>query len=121
LRRPRATDSGLALSGRADRIGNSFVIKAGEFIGVSAVGFALAGGGTNWGLANALGSGRSEALQVGAYGIACFGPAYLSGALAFTNWFTTNRSALGDQLTANFSGQSLLRPPRRRLSRAGLV
>lgn len=69
--------------------------------------FALAGGGTNWGLANALGTGRSEALQVGGHGITWFGPAYLSGALAFTNnWFTTNRSALGDQLTANFSGQS---------------
>ena len=71
------------------------------------VGFALAGGGTNWGLANALGSGRSDALQAGVYGITYLGPAYLAGALAFTNhWFTTNRSALGDQLTANFNGQS---------------
>ena len=35
------------------------------------------------------------------------GPTYLSGALAFANhWFTTNRIALGDQLTANFDGQS---------------
>ena len=71
------------------------------------VGFALAGGGTNWDLANALGTGRSDALQVGAYGITRFGPAYLTGALAFTNnWFTTDRSALGDQITANFAGQS---------------
>ena len=71
------------------------------------VGFALAGGGTNWGLANALGNGRSEAFQVGAYGITWFGPAYLAGALAFTNhWFTTSRSALGDQLSASFDGQS---------------
>jgi uncharacterized protein with beta-barrel porin domain len=63
------------------------------------VGFALAGGGTNWGLANALGSGRSDAFQLGAYGISWFGPAYLAGALAFTNhWFTAGRSALGDQL-----------------------
>ena len=31
----------------------------------------------------------------------------MKAALAFTNnWFTTNRSALGDQLTANFDGQS---------------
>jgi hypothetical protein len=30
----------------------------------------------------------------------------VKAALAFTNnWFTTNRSALGDQLTANFDGQ----------------
>ena len=71
------------------------------------VGFALAGGGTSWGLANALGSGRSDAFQAGTYGMSWFGPAYVAGALAFTNhWFTTNRSALGDQLTANFDGQS---------------
>ena len=70
-------------------------------------GFALAGGGTNWGLANALGTGRSDALQAGVYGITYAGPAYFAGALAFTNhWFTTNRSALGDQLNANFDGQS---------------
>jgi uncharacterized protein with beta-barrel porin domain len=70
------------------------------------VGFALAGAGTNWGLANALGGGRSDALQAGAYGISWFGPAYLAGALSFSNhWFTTNRSALGDALTASFIGQ----------------
>ena len=70
------------------------------------VGFALAGAGTNWGLANALGTGRSDAFQVGGYGISWFGPAYLAGALSFSNhWFTTNRSALGDALTANFVGQ----------------
>jgi autotransporter-associated beta strand protein len=71
------------------------------------VGFALAGAGTNWGLANALGTSRSDALQVGAYGITWFGRAYVAGALAFTNhWFTSDRSALGDQLTTNFDGQS---------------
>jgi autotransporter-associated beta strand protein len=71
------------------------------------VGFALAGAGTNWGLANALGSGRSDAAQVGVYGISWFGPAYLAGALSFSNhWFSTGRSALGDQLNANFDGQS---------------
>jgi YVTN family beta-propeller protein/autotransporter-associated beta strand protein len=70
------------------------------------VGFALAGAGTNWGLANALGTGKSDALQAGAYGISWFGPAYVAGALAFSNhWFTTNRTALGDALTANFVGQ----------------
>jgi outer membrane autotransporter protein len=70
-------------------------------------GFALAGGGTNWGLANALGGGRSDAFQVGGYGIDWFGAAYLAGALSFSNhWFTTNREVLGDQLTANFNGQS---------------
>ena len=70
-------------------------------------GFALAGGGTNWGLAGGLGSGRSDAMQTGVYGITHAGPAYLAAAASFTNhWFTTNRSALGDQLSANFDGQS---------------
>ncbi len=70
------------------------------------LGFALAGAGTNWGLANALGGGRSDALQAGAYGITWLGPAYFAGALSFSNhWLTTNRSALGDALTANFVGQ----------------
>jgi T5SS/PEP-CTERM-associated repeat protein/autotransporter-associated beta strand protein len=70
-------------------------------------GFALAGGGTNWGLANALGTGRSDALQAGVYGISWFGPAYVAGALSFSNhWFTTSRSALGDQMNASFDGQS---------------
>jgi len=70
-------------------------------------GFALAGGGTNWGLSNALGSGYSQAFQFGGYGIEWFGRAYLGGALSFTNhWFTTDRAALGDELKANFVGQS---------------
>ena len=70
-------------------------------------GFALAGGGTNWGLSNALGSGYSQAFQFGGYGIEWFGRAYLGGALSFTNhWFTTDRAALGDELKANFIGQS---------------
>jgi autotransporter-associated beta strand protein len=71
------------------------------------LGFALAGSGTNWNLAQALGTGRSDAFQAGVYGTKYFGPAYIGAALAFTNnWFTTNRTALGDQLTANFQGQS---------------
>jgi uncharacterized protein with beta-barrel porin domain len=70
------------------------------------LGFALAGGGTNWNLANALGTGRSDALLAGVYGVIHEGPWYLAGSLAFANnWFTTNRTALGDQLTASFQGQ----------------
>jgi uncharacterized protein with beta-barrel porin domain len=72
------------------------------------LGFALAGGGTNWTLAQALGSGRSDAFQAGVYGTKYFGPAYVAGSLAVANnWMTTNRTALGDQLTASFSAQSV--------------
>jgi uncharacterized protein with beta-barrel porin domain len=70
-------------------------------------GFALAGGGTNWGLAQGLGTGRSDALQVGVYGKTRSGPWYVAAAFAFTdNWMSTNRIALGDQLDARFNGQS---------------
>jgi uncharacterized protein with beta-barrel porin domain len=72
-----------------------------------AYGFGLAGGGTNWDLAQGLGSGRSDAFQAGVYAKTHMGPAYLSAALAFANhWFTTDRIAMGDQLRAAFTGQS---------------
>ena len=73
----------------------------------SVVGSAFAGGGTGWGLASGLGNGRSDAFQAGIYGLTHEGPAYLATALAFANhWFATTRSALGDQLNANFVEQS---------------
>jgi uncharacterized protein with beta-barrel porin domain len=73
----------------------------------TAVGFALAGGGTNWGLAQARGGGRSDAFSAGLYATTHAGPAYVAGALAFADhWFSTNRTALGDQLSASFNGQS---------------
>src|SRR6202044_3156450 len=71
------------------------------------VGFAFGGGGTNWGLAGGMGTGRSDAFQSGVYGITRSGPAYLGGALAFANhWITTSRATMGDILNANFDGQS---------------
>ena len=72
------------------------------------LGFALAGGGTNWNLTQGLGTGRSDAFQAGLYGVTHAGPAYVAAALAFANnWFTTNRTAFaGDQLSANFQGQN---------------
>jgi uncharacterized protein with beta-barrel porin domain len=70
------------------------------------VGLALAGGGTNWSLAQALGTGRSDAFQAGIYGKTQSGPTYLSASLALAGYgMTTNRIAVGDQLTAKFSAQ----------------
>jgi autotransporter-associated beta strand protein len=69
-------------------------------------GFGLAGGGTNWSLAQGLGTGRSDDFQAGLYMVTRSGPYYLAGAVAFANhWMSTNRIALGDQLTASFDGQ----------------
>jgi len=72
------------------------------------VGFALAGGGTNWNLAQSLGSGRSDAFQAGLYAKSYFGPAYVAASLAFANyWMSTNRlGPMADQLTAGFNAQS---------------
>ncbi len=72
------------------------------------VGFALAGGGTNWSLAQGIGGGKSDAFQAGIYGTARSGPAYLAAALAFTNhWMSTDRLAFAsDHLTASINAQS---------------
>ncbi len=70
------------------------------------VGFAVAGGGTHWGLDQGLGSGRSDMFQAGLYGKSRWGAAYLSGALAYSfHDVTTNRTvtiAGTDQLQAGF-------------------
>ena len=73
------------------------------------VGFALAGGGTGWSLADGLGSGKSDAFQAGIYGATRRGPAYVAAAFAFTNhWMSTDRLAFGgDHLSASFNAQSL--------------
>lgn len=74
------------------------------------IGFALAGAGTSFGLASGLGSGKTDAFQAGVYGSRQFGPAYLSAALAFSNfWASTTRTvnvAGFDTLTASFNAQS---------------
>ena len=82
-------------------------------------GFALAGGGTSFSVANG-GSGRSDLFQAGAFVRHTVGPAYISGALAY-GWqdVTTNRTvtiAGIDQLRARVQRQRLLRPRRGRLS-----
>jgi outer membrane autotransporter protein len=73
------------------------------------IGFALGGAGTNWGLSDGLGGGKSDAFQAGIYGLTRSGPAYLSGALAYSSyWVSTDRVAVaGDQLTANFNAYGI--------------
>ena len=103
------TTNGNAAVGSGNVAASTFGFAAGMDYHVTSdtlLGFALAGGGLGWGVSGG-GSGRSDAFQAGVYAITRTGPAYLSGALAFTNhWFTTTRSAVGDPLTANYDGQS---------------
>ena len=72
-------------------------------------GFALAGGGTNFSVANG-GTGRSDLFQAGAFVRHTVGAAYISGALAY-GWqdITTNRTvtiAGIDQLQARFNANA---------------
>jgi outer membrane autotransporter protein len=75
------------------------------------VGFSLGGANTSWGLSSSLGTGRSDAFQAGVYGSQQWGPAYLSGVLAYSNfWATTDRTvnvAGADRLIASFDAQGL--------------
>jgi uncharacterized protein with beta-barrel porin domain len=73
-------------------------------------GFALAGGGTNFSVANGLGSGRSDLFQAGAFVRHTAGSAYVSGALAY-GWqdITTDRTvtlAGIDQLRGRFNANT---------------
>jgi len=74
------------------------------------VGFALAGGGLNYSLAGAMGSGSADLFQAGIYGRHNFGPAYISAALAY-GWHdvTTNRTvalAGADQLQGRYKADT---------------
>jgi hypothetical protein len=72
------------------------------------LGFALAGGGTNWNLAQGLGGGRSDAFQAGVYGATRWGPAYLAASFAYAeHWISTDRVGFAfDSLTAKFDAES---------------
>jgi autotransporter-associated beta strand protein len=73
-------------------------------------GFALAGGGTNFSVANGLGSGRSDLFQAGGFVRHTIGASYIVGAFAY-GWqdVTTNRTVTAaglDQLRAQFDANT---------------
>jgi uncharacterized protein with beta-barrel porin domain len=81
-----------------------------RFSSSTIAGFALAGGGTNFAVANGLGGGRSDLFQAGAFVRHDNGPAYISAALAY-GWqgVTTDRTvtiAGVDSLHANFNANA---------------
>ncbi len=77
----------------------------------SLVGFALAGGGTRWGLMEGLGGGTSDAFQAGIYGTARFGNSYLSAAASYSFFdVATDRTVTVagiDRLTASYDAHAL--------------
>ena len=73
------------------------------------VGFALAGGGTNFNLADGLGGGNSNLFQAAVYGRIYFNAAYMAAAVAY-GWDQVSTSrfvtvAGSDNLTAAYSAQ----------------
>jgi len=90
------TVGGNAVVGSQDTKASVYGLVAGADYKVSPdalLGFALAGGGTAFSLANGLGSGSADVFQAGAYARQNIGAAYLSAALAY-GWHdvTTNRT-----------------------------
>jgi outer membrane autotransporter protein len=75
------------------------------------VGFALGGGGTNYGLSNGLGGGRSDMFQAALYSLTRVDAAYVSAAIAYGfHQFHTDRyvTVAGiDQLVADFDANNI--------------
>jgi autotransporter-associated beta strand protein len=106
------TTDGNAALGSNNTTSRVFGMAAGADYRVSPftlAGFALAGGGTNFSVANG-GSGRSDLFQAGAFVRHTVGPAYISAALAY-GWqdITTDRTitiAGVNQLRAQFNANA---------------
>jgi autotransporter-associated beta strand protein len=108
----QTTDGNAALGSNTatSRIAGTAVGADYRFSPFTLAGFALAGGATNFSLANGLGSGRSDLFQAGAFVHHTVGPAYISAALAY-GWqdITTDRTvtiAGVDQLRAQFNANA---------------
>jgi uncharacterized protein with beta-barrel porin domain len=107
----QTTDGNAALGSNTatSRLGAVAVGADYRFSPFTLAGFALAGGGTNFSVANG-GTGRSDLFQAGAFIRHTVGPAYISAALAY-GWqdITTDRTvtiAGLDQLHAQFNANA---------------
>ena len=103
-------NAGLGTSDTTSRIAGAAVGADYRFSPNTIAGFALAGGGSSFGVSN-LSSGRSDLFQAGAYARHTIGAAYVTGALAY-GWqdVTTTRNvtiAGLDVLRARFNANAL--------------
>jgi autotransporter-associated beta strand protein len=104
---------GSMIAGSNDTNSSLFAMAVGADYRISRdtlVGFALAGGGTKFTVANAFGGGKSDLFQAGAFFRHAVGAAYISGALAY-GWqdVTTDRTVTVsglDRLRAEFNANS---------------
>jgi uncharacterized protein with beta-barrel porin domain len=107
------TTNGNVFTGSHDRSIGTYGVAVGFDYSVmpATVGFALAGAGTNFGLADGLGGGSSDLFQAAVYGRTYFNAAYVAAVLAY-GWdrVATSRYvtvAGNDNLTAAFTGQQV--------------
>jgi outer membrane autotransporter protein len=109
----QSNTTGDSLAGSHDRSARTFGYATGLDYRVTpytVVGFALAGGGTNFGLSGGFGSGHSDMFQAAVYSLTRVNAAYVSAALAYgwhrvsTDRFVTVAGT--DHLTADFSANS---------------
>jgi uncharacterized protein with beta-barrel porin domain len=69
------------------------------------IGFALAGGGSNWGQGS--GGGRSDTFQASLYGVTAWGPVYVSALTSGGNSrIDSNRFAGADTIRASYDSQN---------------
>ncbi len=109
-----ATTDGNAQTGSHDTTSRAYAFAAGAdhwLAPDTLVGFALAGGGTSFGLDQGLGGGTSDMFQASIYARQNWGAAYLMGAFGY-GWqdFTLNRTvsiAGTDKLEADFNASTL--------------
>jgi len=106
--------SGDALAGSHDRSARTFGYATGLDYRVTpytVVGFALAGGGTNYGLSDGLGGGHSDMFQAAVYSTTRINAAYVSAAVAYAwHHVSTDRFvnvAGTDHLTADFDANNV--------------
>jgi autotransporter-associated beta strand protein len=104
------TTDGNAVTGSNSATSRIFGMAAGADYLLSPrtiAGFALAGGGTNFSVANS-GTGRSDLFQTGVFVRHNAGAAYVSAALAY-GWqdVTTDRMVMADKLHAEFNANAL--------------
>ena len=107
------TTQGDVFAGTHDRSVDSYGLALGLDYSVlpTTVGFALAGGGTNFGLSDGLGGGSSDLFQAAIYSRTYFNAAYVAAALAYGfDRVSTSRYvtlAGSDNLTAAFSAEQI--------------
>ena len=106
--------TGNALAGSHDRSARAYGFATGLDYRVTpytVVGFALAGGSTNYGLSDGLGGGHSDMFQAAVYSLTRVDAAYVSAALAY-GWHRVSTDRIVtvagiDHLTADFSANNV--------------